>query len=340
MTLCPLPACFVWPGVLLPSALVGFLAGGAKFFILDTVLCTKKIWLRDGSITREAAKSCSLQQGAIASIGSICCYFICICLIFYDVPDKRDLDPNYGTHDDFDDEENLEAGIHPNHNMINQTMEMIPEELPFRSDPRKHQLRYSEQRDSAVLHEMHNVHRSTQQEDRNDNEIDDVDSVMAKIGIYLKQSGSQIDFDDVVSVTKSKPFNKQSTYMSHSERDSRRYKHTKSVISDDSHRSNVSLASYESRRSKLRDKISKTDTSAYKDVDDMYYTNATISKLDKIIKDENSCDISSITIDNIQNASLSGRETSRQDANDYVSKQSKSSQKQSNIKSSDSVRVY
>jgi len=273
MTLCPLPACFVWPGVLLPAVLIGFLAGGAKFFIFDSVLCTRSVWVRALTpMTLESAQSCTLQQGAFLSIASICCFFICICLIFYNVPEKRVLDPHFGVDEDGSiDEKDLEQG--PIKYSYDPTMEMIPEDVPYMVESRKdlYDLPQLEVRDRTIPPNINNARQDLHVEDRDD-KSDGLEAVMTKIGTYLKESGSEIDFEKALSSANSTNENKSQKKTTSPEKDIRKPK-------------------YDSLRSKHRDRgRGKIDPTISKDE----VMNGTPNK------EENLCDMSAITIESQQ----------------------------------------
>ena len=343
MTLCPLPASFVWPGILLPAALVGFLAGGAKLFILDSVLCTNRVWLREGSDVREAAESCSLQQGAFFSIGSICCFFICICLIFYNVPQKRDLDPEYGMDGQFEEFEkfeeeesidiDLEKGPTKGHSR-DPSMEMIPEDVPYLfASPRKYFSEDIEVRDTSIPQVARTPPEHTAMQEYRDDENNDLESVMNKIGLYLKQSGSDIDFEQ--------------SHPTHSprvspERDVKRVRShaNKMSTSDDPH---SSYLSHDSRKSKFRERLPKSETNSLTiDVDDVDSTKTNHTNVEKSTRDDNLCDISAVTVDNTSHdpANVKGYDSS--DVSDVGSsvKSVKGKQRQMNTNPRPKYRVY
>lgn len=97
----PLPASFFWPGVLLPSLMVTFLAEGSKFLFFDTSICRNTVWFPTGadSLPRVAEK-CSLgTTGQYAIVGGTI-HFLCLILICLKAPEKRELESLYG--EDFD----------------------------------------------------------------------------------------------------------------------------------------------------------------------------------------------------------------------------------------------
>eukprot|EP00980_Cylindrotheca_fusiformis_P010213 scaffold2271_cov130-Cylindrotheca_fusiformis.AAC.8 len=104
----PLPAFFFWPGFLLPMLMTSFLTEGAKFLFFDTYVCRDSAWFPSGadSLPR-AAEECTLGQTGAYSIASVAVSFICLILVCIKAPEKRVLEPHYGT--DFEDSDG-EAG--------------------------------------------------------------------------------------------------------------------------------------------------------------------------------------------------------------------------------------
>ena len=97
MVVSPLPVCFFWPGVLLPSIMVAFLCEGSKFLFLDTSVCQSAIWFPSGTDSMpQAAKSCALGSTSYFAIAAGVSFFLCLLLVFLKSPDKRELDESYG----------------------------------------------------------------------------------------------------------------------------------------------------------------------------------------------------------------------------------------------------
>lgn len=188
MTTCPLPAWFVWPGILLPSTLIGFLAGGAKFFIVDSSICTKSMWLPfEDAGYREVSDSCTFLRGAYLSIASIVCFFIAICLIFYNVPDLRELDPDYGK-DPINN--NSAADLEKAEPVVGKHGSMIVCESPQDITPiTTSETSSAREGDSRKLY---NEVSQTRVE-AGVAERDGVEDIMEQVFTYLKESGSQIE---------------------------------------------------------------------------------------------------------------------------------------------------
>jgi hypothetical protein len=98
----PLPAYFFWPGFLLPTLMTSFLTEGSKFLIFDTAVCRNTAWFPSGadSLPR-VAEECTLGNTGAYAIASVSIFFVCLILVCLKAPDKRVLEPHYGT--DYDD---------------------------------------------------------------------------------------------------------------------------------------------------------------------------------------------------------------------------------------------
>lgn len=112
MCITPLPSCFVWPGILLPSTLLMLLAGTAKFLFFDTEICRSALWVPSGEdSTAQKVESCQLSKDSIISIVTSVLSLLCVLLICLRAPTRRKLDENYGMRylDIDDDTEGLRA---------------------------------------------------------------------------------------------------------------------------------------------------------------------------------------------------------------------------------------
>lgn len=96
LTITPLPASFFWPGLLLPATILAMLTGSAKFLFFDTRICTEELWFEEGSTVPVATDSCLMGESAVYALAAISAYFLCIILICFRSPTKRNLDENYG----------------------------------------------------------------------------------------------------------------------------------------------------------------------------------------------------------------------------------------------------
>jgi len=97
MVILPLPACFFWPGVLLPSLLVAFLCQGSKFLFLDTAICQSSLWFPTGTESLpQRARSCSLGKTSYFSIAAGISLFLSLFLVCLTSPRKRKLNEDYG----------------------------------------------------------------------------------------------------------------------------------------------------------------------------------------------------------------------------------------------------
>jgi hypothetical protein len=117
LNICPLPVCFIWPGLLLPSVMTAMFAEAIKFLAFDSDICKARIWAdENGSV--HSAENCTLSRGAQVSLTSIAMYFVCVVLICFKSPHRRTLDPDYGKntpaqglkrYDDLEEQNSMEG---------------------------------------------------------------------------------------------------------------------------------------------------------------------------------------------------------------------------------------
>ena len=69
LTITPLPASFLWPGVLLPASILAMLTGCAKFLFFDAKVCTEELWFDEGMDEPVAPQSCLMGDSAVCG----CC---------------------------------------------------------------------------------------------------------------------------------------------------------------------------------------------------------------------------------------------------------------------------
>jgi hypothetical protein len=94
----PIPICAMWSGVLLPSVLALFLAGGSKFLLFDTEICGSALWIPFGDVSSPVeAKSCSLANDSFTGIFSTILALLCMLLICMKSP-KNTRDNNDYKH--------------------------------------------------------------------------------------------------------------------------------------------------------------------------------------------------------------------------------------------------
>mmetsp|Transcript_36661 Transcript_36661/g.44818 ORF Transcript_36661/g.44818 Transcript_36661/m.44818 type:complete len:487 (+) Transcript_36661:94-1554(+) len=171
ITICPLPTWIMWPGVLLPSILISLLGSGAKFFFLDADICQGRIWrtVVDGEEGYVKAASCELGNAAYFTLGAVSCYFLCIILIFYRVPEKRTLDSKFGVRNKAP------------YNDVEDVFCVNGEEIA--------QEEYSDSSESYDIVEPRSYALDYQQRSIYDD--DGVEAVMAQIGEYFKATDGE-----------------------------------------------------------------------------------------------------------------------------------------------------
>jgi hypothetical protein len=81
--------------------MAAFLAEGSKFLFFDTSICRNTVWFPSGanSLPR-VAEECSLGTTATFSIAGGAIFFLCLILVCLKAPEKRKLEPHYGTECD------------------------------------------------------------------------------------------------------------------------------------------------------------------------------------------------------------------------------------------------
>mmetsp|Transcript_35024 Transcript_35024/g.72932 ORF Transcript_35024/g.72932 Transcript_35024/m.72932 type:complete len:472 (-) Transcript_35024:1193-2608(-) len=96
---CYCPVNVLWPAFLLPIVMMSFIAEGSKFLIFDMSICRNKIFkieTEDGSEEFQGADSCSLGESAILAIVSGCLLLVGMLMVCLNIPNERELDPNFG----------------------------------------------------------------------------------------------------------------------------------------------------------------------------------------------------------------------------------------------------
>jgi len=97
LVILPLPASFLWPGVILPSLLIAFLCQGSKFLFLDTAICQSSLWYPTGvDSLPQKVHNCSLGKSSYFCISAAVSLCICLLLVCLNSPQKRKLDKSYG----------------------------------------------------------------------------------------------------------------------------------------------------------------------------------------------------------------------------------------------------
>jgi hypothetical protein len=95
----PVPIGWTWNGLLLPMAMLSFIAEGSKFLIFDMALCRSEVWFPSGDDSLpETAKSCKLGESGYYGIAAGAMYLIALMCVCLKTPVKRKLTPNFGIH--------------------------------------------------------------------------------------------------------------------------------------------------------------------------------------------------------------------------------------------------
>lgn len=117
--LTPVPVKCLWPGILLPSLMIAFIAEGSKFLFFDMTLCRNEVWFPSGSDSLpEEAVSCELGQSAFIGIAAGSLHMVALFAVCMKSPRKRKLDPTYAANcgSRIDDDEVIEATMrHEDH---------------------------------------------------------------------------------------------------------------------------------------------------------------------------------------------------------------------------------
>jgi hypothetical protein len=97
MVVTPIPACFIWPGVVLPAVMLAFLAEGSKFLFFDVSICRSSIWYPSGAESMpQPARSCTMGITGAFIISSSVVFFIGLVMVCLKAPKLRMLKENYG----------------------------------------------------------------------------------------------------------------------------------------------------------------------------------------------------------------------------------------------------
>lgn len=97
LVITPVPACFVWPGIMLPGVLLAFIAEGSKFLFFDVSICTSQVWYPSGTESSpQAATSCTMGVTGYYVISACIIFFVSLVMICLKAPEKRMLKENYG----------------------------------------------------------------------------------------------------------------------------------------------------------------------------------------------------------------------------------------------------
>jgi hypothetical protein len=93
----PVPAGCLWPGLLLPSVMISFIAEGSKFLFFDIALCRSALWFPSGvDSPPTSAESCVLGRSAYAAIAAGSIQLVALLMVCLKAPQKRELDPDFG----------------------------------------------------------------------------------------------------------------------------------------------------------------------------------------------------------------------------------------------------
>mmetsp|Transcript_1775 Transcript_1775/g.3421 ORF Transcript_1775/g.3421 Transcript_1775/m.3421 type:complete len:391 (-) Transcript_1775:46-1218(-) len=99
----PLPTGFLWPVLFLPVVMIAFIAEGSKFLLFDIGVCRTSVWLPSGvNSLPQTAEYCELGESAYFAIASGAFLLVGLLLVCVNVPRERELDPHFGTVEDYD----------------------------------------------------------------------------------------------------------------------------------------------------------------------------------------------------------------------------------------------
>lgn len=106
LLLLPVPIGCIWPAVLLPATMLSFIGEGSKFLLFDVAICRNAVWFPSGvDSLPEVADNCTLGSSAYFGIAAAILHFVSLLFVCLNAPEKRQLDPDYGTNEfDFEPE--------------------------------------------------------------------------------------------------------------------------------------------------------------------------------------------------------------------------------------------